>query len=339
MNKRTKRLNLILCILAFIIMVSYMLFVDGEDVLNALGKIKASFLWLALLFMLVYWFLEAASLHIIMKSIHKPQKFKDTLVVSVIGQYFNCITPFASGGQPIQAYYLMRYGATLGASMTALLSKFIVYQFVLTVYSLVLLVLRFNYFTTKLSALMALTIIGFIINLAVIIALLTLAFFKKAAVKIAHFIVRLLAKIRIIRNLEQRLKFIDEEIDVYYENFIFLKKQPVLIIKTCLLTIIQLTVYFSISYIIYLGLGLKGADFFTILSCQAYVLMISSFVPLPGALGAAEGSYGAFFGTIFGGFVTFSTFIWRFLTFYFPIIVGLIVTLFIDKKDKKEKVK
>lgn len=335
MNKKTRRLNLILCVVAFFVMISYMLFVDGEKVFESLGKIKTSFLWIALVFILIYWFLESATLHIIMKSIHKPQKFKHTATVSVIGQYFNCITPFASGGQPIQAYYLMRYGATLGASMTALLSKFIVYQFVLTIYSFILLILRFNYFTTKLSALMTLTIIGFIINLVVILGLLTLAFFKKAAVKISHFIIRLLAKVKIIKNLEKRLQFIDEEIDIYYENFLFLKKQPVLILKTCLLTIIQLTVYFSISFVIYLGFGLKGADFLTILSCQAYVLMISSFVPLPGALGAAEGSFGAFFGSVFGGFVTFSMFIWRFLTFYFPIIVGLALTLFIDKKEKK----
>ena len=39
----------------------------------------------------------------------------------------------------------------------------------------------------------------------------------------------------------------------------------------------------------------------------------------------------AFFGKIFGPFTSLSTFIWRFLTFYFPIIVGLIMSLFVGK--------
>ena len=64
--------------------------------------------------------------------------------------------------------------------------------------------------------------------------------------------------------------------------------------------------------------------------------MISAFMPLPGALGAAEGSYTLFFSKIFvdgegNKFVGISTFIWRFLTFYLPIIVGLVLSLFVGK--------
>ena len=63
--------------------------------------------------------------------------------------------------------------------------------------------------------------------------------------------------------------------------------------------------------------------------------MISSFVPTPGAMGAAETSYALFFGTIYPGasFVALSTFIWRFLTFYFPIVTGMLVTLAVNRKS------
>ena len=92
-------------------------------------------------------------------------------------------------------------------------------------------------------------------------------------------------------------------------------------------------VYFSISYVIYLAFGLNGTDYITIISCQAFVLMISAFVPLPGAMGAAEGSYVLFFKGIFGGFVHLSTVIWRFLTFYLAIIAGMSVSLFVNRKN------
>lgn len=326
MNKKSKILSLVFCGIAFVVMLVYMCFVDDPAaILDALLKAKPQFLLLAVAFILIYWFLEAVGLHIISKAITPGVKFKDILTVAVIGQYFNCITPFASGGQPIQAYYMVKYGANLGSSLTALLSKFISYQFVLTIYSLVLLVLRLPVVTDQ-PLMITLVIVGYAVNAVVIVCLFMLAFFKKPTVKIAHFIVRLLGKIHIVRDVPAKLKYIDDEMDMYCENFRFIKSKPWLVVKVCLVTVLQLTVYFGISFVIYLGFGCSGSDLLTILACQAFVLLISSFVPLPGALGAAESSYVLFFQPIFGPFVNLSTFIWRFLTFYFAIIVGMIVT-------------
>ena len=81
---------------------------------------------------------------------------------------------------------------------------------------------------------------------------------------------------------------VEEIVDEYHDNFVFIKKKPWLIIRLIIYNVIQLTAYFSISYVIYLGFGLSGTDYLTIISCQAFVLMISGFMPLPGALGAAR---------------------------------------------------
>ena len=227
----------------------------------------------------------------------------------------------------------MKFGVPLGSALTALLSKFIVYQAMLTIYSAVILIFRLNYILDTNPIMMPLVIIGFIVNTAVIAGLLMLAFFRKPTVKIAHFTVRLLGKLRIVKDVDAKLKFIDNEMEMYYNNFQFIKKRPVLILKMCFYTIIQLTVYFGISFVIYLAFGLSGSDFLTIISCQAFVLMISAFVPLPGALGAAEGSYVLFFKGIFGSYVHLSTVIWRFLTFYLAIIAGMAVSLIVNRKN------
>ena len=52
-------------------------------------------------------------------------------------------------------------------------------------------------------------------------------------------------------------------------------------------------------------------------------------------MGAAETSYALFFSTIYpsASFVALSTFIWRFLTFYFPIVTGMFVTLAVNRGD------
>ena len=334
MKKKTNKINLIICGIAFIVMIVF-LFVDGIDnILQAMSELNPLFLLLAVLCMVGYWFFEGYGLHMAAKSLEPGTKLKTSILVAMIGQYFNCITPCATGGQPMQVYTYVKHKMPLGSAMTALVARFIVYQFMLTIYSVIFLIFKLSMFTEgDLKGLTFLVIIGFIVNTAVIIMLFMLAFFRKATTKIAHLIIRLLGKIHIIKDVDEKIAYIDGELEGYYQNFLFIKKKPLLVLKMCLVTAVQLLLYFSITYVIYRGFGMGETDFFTIVSCQAFVLMISSFVPLPGAMGAAEGSYAAFFGGIFGGHYTVvSTFIWRFLTFYLPIIVGIVINLSLSKK-------
>ena len=340
--KKKNAINLIICAAAFVFMAVYIVFVDGVDnLLTSMAKMKAVFLLLAVGLMGVYWLMEAWGLHAALKALHPRQSFRKTLIVTMLGQYYNCITPSASGGQPMQAFYLTQFGTPLSDGMPALLSKFIVYQFVLIVYTGAVLLIRFKTFTGQFAPLMMMVIFGFIINAVVIVLLLMLAFFKAPVKKAALWGIKLLGKLRLIKaeNIEAKSEQISEVIEKYHSNFCFIRTKPLLILKMVLYTAVQLTAYFSVSYIIYLGFGLSGTDYFTVLSCQAFVMLVSAVVPLPGAVGAAEGSYSLFFKDIFVGegrsYVGISVFIWRFLTFYLPIIMGLVISPFLAKMTAK----
>lgn len=333
MNNKSKRLNLIICGIAFIVMMAFLFFVDDpKKIWEAIRSSKPGFLAAAVLCMVGYWFLESWILHLVTKEVNPGHKFKNSFITSMIGQYFNCITPFSSGGQPIQAYYMVKFGVPLGSALTALLSKFIIYQSVLTVYSVIILIFRLSYVVETNALMLPLVIIGFIVNTAVIAGLLMLAFFRKPTTKIAHFAVKLLGKLHIVKDVDEKLKYMDGEMEMYYENFQFIKKRPLLLLQMCFYTVIQLTLFFGISFVIYLAFGLEGWDFLTIISCQAFVSMVSAFVPLPGALGAAEGSYVLFYGRIFGEHVGLSTVIWRLLTFYLAIVAGMGVSIYVGKR-------
>ena len=91
---------------------------------------------------------------------------------------------------------------------------------------------------------------------------------------------------------------------------------------------------------IFMGFGLvnSNADVLSMVSAGAFVLMVSSFVPLPGAAGGAEASYLLFFGLFFpSGILGISTLIWRFITYYLCIFVGSIFSIRSGafKKDKE----
>lgn len=339
-KKMGKKLNLIVCAIAFVVMIIYLVFVDSIDnVVAALTKINKGALVLCVLAMIGYWLSEAATIHVMLKSLHPKMRFWHSWLTTIIGQYFNCITPSASGGQPMQAYYLVKFGVPLGSGITALLSRFIIYQFVLTMYSVFTLVIGFRHFGDDLNqkGLMPFVLIGFIVNTAVIIFLISIAIFKKGTIKFANGLISLLAKLHIVKNPMKWRVYYTREVNKFYNNFKYLKKNIPLLIKACVFTFIQLTLYLCISYVLYRGFGMGEASLLQIMSYQAYVLMISSFIPLPGAMGGAELGYYGFFKDIFTEqYVNTSMMLWRIMTFYLPIIVGLSFTLTMKSKGIEE---
>lgn len=337
--KMNNKFNLIICGIAFIIMIVYLLFVDKiENILYALKNINPLSLVACVLFMFGYWLCESAVVHTMLKALYPKAKFLRSWQTTIIGQYFNCITPSASGGQPMQAYYFLKFNVPLGTGLTALLSRFIVYQFVLTLYSIFTLFIGFGQFGGDLSqkGLIPFVMIGFAVNTAVIVFLLGVAFQKNGTLKFMNGLITLLAKMKIVKHPMNRRVYFTREVNKFFVNFQFLKKNVLIIIKSCVLTVIQLTLYLSISFILYKGFGLNNSSFLQIISYQAYVMMISSFIPLPGAMGAAELGYSGFFRDIFGSFTGVSTMLWRIFTFYLPIVVGMICLLTLKNQGIEE---
>ena len=111
--------------------------------------------------MVLYWLLEAGGLHLAVRRFAPDQQPGTTFCATMIGQFFNCVTPFSSGGQPMQAFYLMKRGMALSFASCSLMIKFIVYQFVLTIYSAITLFLCFKTFTSEISAVGWLAFVGF----------------------------------------------------------------------------------------------------------------------------------------------------------------------------------
>ena len=63
----------------------------------------------------------------------KKYYFHQAMANDCIGNFFNCITPSASGGQPMQAYTFKKQGISLSNATSCLVMNFIVYQGVMIV--------------------------------------------------------------------------------------------------------------------------------------------------------------------------------------------------------------
>ena len=251
--------------------------------------------------MVLYWLLEAGGLHLAVRRFAPDQQPGTTFCATMIGQFFNCITPFSSGGQPMQAFYLMKRGMALSFASCSLMIKFIVYQFVLTIYSAITLFLCFKTFTSEISAVGWLAFVGFGVNILVITALLCLGFFRGPAEKFLYGIVSLLKKLRIIgqEKAERANARIEKELAEFYEGFAQIRGDIGGILKISLLTAVQLTAFFLIPLCIFYAFGLGRVDILLMICAGAFVLNFTSFIPLPGAAAGAEIGFHTVFGLFF----------------------------------------
>lgn len=323
---KKNRINVIIIIACAVIILFFIFMVDSpQTILKALTAAKPLYLLLAALCMIVYWLLEAGVLGRICHATGSRLPFKDCFQVSMIGQLFNCLTPFASGGQPMQAYRLNKRGISIGQASCALLAKFIVYQSVLTVYTLVIIIFQFNYFLENVSGFTVLVLFGFTANTIIMAMIIGVGFFPRLTKKLLFGLVRFLHKIRLVKRLEHLEERIETETKQFYTDFAILKAAPSKFFLPALLSVIQLTAFFTVPYFVSVSLGAKNLNYVTVISAAALVLLISSFVPLPGGSGGAEGGFYVFFSIFFHqpGTLAVAMILWRILTFYFPIGAGM----------------
>lgn len=338
-DMKIRKRNIVFVVVSLLFLLLYLWVSEGGEgtIVSALSSLDPVWLLGALAMILLYWLIEGMCMQAVLRRLSPGYPFAHTLYVSMIGQLFNNITPFASGGQPMQAVYLVQNGLSLGVATSALLSKFILYQTTLTVYSTVVLLLRYRYLVTTLSGFGPFILLGYLVSVAVMVGLIFICFFQRFTRWVVRGGISILAKVRIIKRPENALERANDELDSFHESFRMLRGHKGMMAEVFFLSCLQLTVYFLIPYFICLAFGLFSVSPWAAVSAQSIVLMFSSFIPLPGAMGGAElGFYNLFSTFIPEAFLNMAVLIWRLITFYLPIFVGLFLCLFTRKSKSGE---
>lgn len=273
----------------------------------------------------IYCLLESGVLYCTANSIKKKLTFPKAFQTTMVGQLFNNLTPFASGGQPMQLYYLTQASFQIGEASSILLMKFIVYQSALIVYSTILIFIRFQFFSSQVNKLGYLIGLGFSVNVAVVTGLLLIGFLPIFTTKLVRGIITLLSKLHIFKNREASFEKAKKQIEEFHIGFRQLMKEKSVLIKSIVITVLQLTAFFFIPFCVCMALRIEISSIISVIAASSFVLMVSSFVPLPGASGGAEGSFYLLFSIFLISPTTTAValLIWRFITYYLPIIVGI----------------
>jgi len=304
-----------------------------ENIITALKAIRPFFLLFGLLLIIAYWTFEAIILHRLLDSAKEQLSFLKSLRITLAGQFFNGITPFSSGGQPMQLYMLHKQNVPLGTGASILTKKFIIYQAALVVYSLVVLVFESKFFLGEIPNFVYLGALGFIVNALVIGCLLMIAynvtFTKRLILGFARLLKKCFKPMRIDGMTTKTL----EQIDLFHSNMIQTHNGLKTWIIVGFLSIVQLTAFFSIPLVIGYGFHMTHLSIFYMIGAAAFVSMVTAFIPIPGAAIGAEGSFYLIYQIFFPSQIIITALLlWRLYTYYLPLFVGGTVLLFRDKK-------
>jgi len=296
--------------------------------------------WLAgmILCTLAFWLTDGLILHVYIKMKYKKHSYIKSVKTTMIGLLYNNLTPFASGGQPMQVYDLAQDGIDAGDAASFITVKTILYQTCLTVYAVAVLASTLGFFRQNIPRFDLLLWAGIGFNTVFVAIICAIAINKKAAGKIAHGVVRLLSAVRLVKNREKSAASVDKHIAQFRESFALIYQNKSMLILGFLLTILQQTLYYCLPFCIYKSFDLSGAAFTLLLGAQAILSLIMAFVPVPGGSGVAEGGFYLFFALFFTqGVIMPAVFIWRFLTYYSTIIIGGIVSFYDSHRRSKLK--
>lgn len=301
---------------------------DGINILYAVGML------------LLYFILWPLSLYTFTKLGKIKIKFIDVFLIGSTEHFFNGVTPFASGGQPFQAYAFKKKDVGYSESTGILLINYIIYQAVITVMFLIAFILNVDYLKSNVSNVYGIMILGLVINILVLIIFIGIGCSKFVRNLFLKFI-KLLAKIKFLtKTLEKRMLKIESYFNDYQEAFKYMSKNKLALLISTAIKVITMLVYYAIPFFVLRAVRVNVTynDMFFIIAMTCFSICMTCWIPTPGASGGIELAFKTLFASIVGVTSTVAVsgmLVWRFITYYLLMLISLIAFIIFEALCKK----
>lgn len=295
-KKTTYLINVIFMLVVLIFTFNTLL--KGEDlaaILQAVKKADKSWLVYAFGCALLYLLLQAVSLWLIIRSSVRGFKLWQGIRSVFIGFLFNAITPSASGGQPMQVYYMRQDKVPVGISSVALLFWTIVYKIALVLFESYVYLFHRDFLYDYLGGYFWLFEVGILVNVVSILLYSIVVFSKNGVRMLTNAGVWICHKLRIIRKKEKFMERVDRALALYQEGAVYMRTHWKLFFVVLAITLAQRIFYFAVTWFVCLALGQRQASAFEVIMLQSFVSVCIDILPFPGGVGVNEG----FFVTLF----------------------------------------
>lgn len=325
-NKR--RLFEILFFLAVMALSFYTVF-HGQDIgqiLRELRKLSAFSVCAAIVTALFFVSAEGLMIFYLLRALGGKSGLLRCISYSFIGFFYSGITPSATGGQPMQLYYLKKDGNSLADSSVVLMVVALIYKFVLVVWGILMLLFWRGPLKSYLGSYFGLYLLGLALNAGLVAILSGVMLWPEGMKGIIRGVENLLVFLHLLKPSEKRKENVLRFVDGYQNAIGFLIDHKRKVCFVVAFTCLQRASVFILTYIIYRGFRLQGTDLFAVMFLQASVYIAVDMLPVPGAQGITELMYRSVFLSVFTErYLMPSLYVTRGISFYFLLLVSLVV--------------
>ena len=169
-------------LISFAVIAVIVILLISQSNLKEIGQViktaNIKYILIAFLALAVYFVLNIVGLWILIRFKKINLKTRDVFLIGGTEAFFNGITPFATGGQPFQAYAMYRKGVPLKDSTSVLVMNFITFMISTNLFAIASLVF-YNQYVSHISNLAWIVIMGFAINFLVLVLMFSFALSSK----------------------------------------------------------------------------------------------------------------------------------------------------------------
>ena len=333
-RSNVKMLRNLIFFIGLIIFTFWFIFKDQDlnELLKAIEKANIKFIIIGAILMFCVYLMESINIRSVLISLgEKKFSMIRALKYTSVGSFFSAITPAATGGQPVEIYYMSKDGIKASNGAMVMLIQLCGFQISTLVLSLISAILNPSLLK---DGIIWFYLLGITINGVALIFMLLGTFSSKVANKFLKLFLKLM-KLSKIRNYELKKKKMEEGLIQYQKSANYIKKNKLEFLKAILRVFIQISIYHSIPYFIYRGFGLTKLNFFELFSMQAVLYTTVSGIPLPGSIGVSESLFLKLYGKAFGkSLLSGAMLLYRFVSFYLYIIIFSVVVIVCAVKTK-----
>jgi hypothetical protein len=325
-NKAKKGLVLVFSI-GVLTVAGIIFFTFDTSTLDALKRISAAYLVLAVLAVLLSWYFSAAAFYILTRAIKRPISMVASGKVYLGGSFFGFITPFGSGLMPTQVYLLSREKLSPGQATAVAGARAMTSSWLFAFLGLTILIA----FRSAVPEGTGTNILIGVVAVAIIWCLLALYIIKRPSD--ASRILRRALNSRIMHlwlKRDRRARFesrVDDEIGRLSTNLrdLFSPRNYFALALVFFVEVGAWFALFSVLPLVLLGLGWEGS-FSTLIFRMFLLFCLVPASPTPGGSGAVElGFTVLLFNVVPAHLIGLVVLVWRALTYYFTLIAGSLV--------------
>lgn len=325
-NKLSKIISFVLIAIATILVLYFSLKDEYDVIIDTILNINKMWFLIAFLLLFSYYGLKSYVMYRFAGDFNKKYSFKDSFRLTIETNFFHAITPFSVGGQPYEVYSLTKHKINIIDATNVSIECFIVYQIALVFLGIVSITCNKIFHILNSSILNRFLTLGFLINFLVIVVLFWLTLSKKTEKNMIYKCIDFLGKIKLLPNPDKKKENVHKYLVKFNNGSKLLLKDKVRFFTMIGVQFLSLICLYLIPLALCYGTGYNHINVFVCILTMSYVMLIGSFVPIPGGTGGLEYGFMVFFGNfISGGKLNAIMLLWRFITYYFGMILGAVV--------------